>query len=79
MWISLFSINNNNLYDPTDLSQETSVHANDLISTLQSLGMLKYWKGKHVILRNAVSVVSSCYIMQLLIDIGFSSLNNHGL
>lgn len=31
------------------------MHANDLISTLQSLGMLKYWKGKHVILRNDVS------------------------
>ena len=38
-----------------DLSLETSVHANDVISTLQSLGMLKYWKGKHVILRNSVS------------------------
>lgn len=38
-----------------DLSLETSVHANDLISTLQSIGMLKYWKGKHVILRNDVS------------------------
>ncbi|KAF6032756.1 KAT7 [Bugula neritina] len=45
-----------------DLSQETSVHANDLISTLQSLGMLKYWKGKHVILRNAQIV--SDYIQQ---------------
>lgn len=41
-----------------DLSHETSIHANDLISTLQSLSMLKYWKGKHVILRNEVSLTN---------------------
>lgn len=34
-----------------DLSQETAIHANDIISTLQALGMLKYWKGNHLILR----------------------------
>ncbi|KAI0210916.1 Histone acetyltransferase KAT7 [Lamellibrachia satsuma] len=34
-----------------DLSQETAVNANDIVSTLQSLGMLKYWKGKHLVLK----------------------------
>lgn len=33
-----------------DISQETGVNAYDIISTLQSMGMLKYWKGKHLIL-----------------------------
>ncbi|KAK2156819.1 hypothetical protein LSH36_204g04022 [Paralvinella palmiformis] len=34
-----------------DLSQETAINANDIVSTLQSLGMLKYWKGKHLVLK----------------------------
>ncbi|XP_075549117.1 histone acetyltransferase KAT7-like isoform X4 [Dermacentor variabilis] len=38
-----------------DLSQETAVSAYDIVSTLQSLGMLKYWKGKHLVLRNYVN------------------------
>lgn len=33
-----------------DLSQETAVNGYDIVSTLQALGMLKYWKGKHVVL-----------------------------
>jgi len=33
-----------------DISQETGVNAYDIISTLQAMGMLKYWKGKHLIL-----------------------------
>lgn len=32
------------------ISEQMSIHANDVISTLQYLGMLKYWKGKHLIL-----------------------------
>ena len=39
-----------------DLSQETAVNANDIVSTLQSLGMLKYWKGKHLVLKRQVSL-----------------------
>ncbi|KAH8023635.1 hypothetical protein HPB51_015131 [Rhipicephalus microplus] len=35
-----------------DLSQETAISAYDIVSTLQSLGMLKYWKGRHLVLRN---------------------------
>ncbi|ESO81950.1 hypothetical protein LOTGIDRAFT_135618, partial [Lottia gigantea] len=34
-----------------DVSQETAINANDIVSTLQALGMLKYWKGKHLVLR----------------------------
>ncbi|CAN7940263.1 unnamed protein product, partial [Ixodes hexagonus] len=41
-----------------DLSQETAISAYDIVSTLQSLGMLKYWKGKHLVLRNQVNTVS---------------------
>ena len=32
-----------------DLSTMTSITQNDIISTLQSLNMVKYWKGQHVI------------------------------
>ncbi|XP_033756553.1 histone acetyltransferase KAT7-like [Pecten maximus] len=34
-----------------DVSQETGINANDIVSTLQALGMLKYWKGKHLVLK----------------------------
>ena len=37
-----------------DISQETALHPSDIVSTLQYLGILKYWKGKHVILRAMV-------------------------
>jgi histone acetyltransferase MYST1 len=32
-----------------DLSSITSIAQTDIISTLQSLNMVKYWKGQHVI------------------------------
>lgn len=34
-----------------DLSHETAINAYDIVSTLQALSMLKYWKGKHVVLK----------------------------
>ncbi|WAR21480.1 KAT7-like protein [Mya arenaria] len=34
-----------------NVSQETAINANDIVSTLQALGMLKYWKGKHLVLK----------------------------
>ena len=34
-----------------------SIHPNDVVSTLQYLGMLKYWKGKHLILIKQVGKV----------------------
>lgn len=40
-----------------DLSQETAINANDIVSTLQALGMLKYWKGKHLVLKKQVFLI----------------------
>lgn len=34
-----------------DMSQEMAIHSTDIVSTLQALGMMKYWKGKHIILK----------------------------
>ena len=34
-----------------DLSHETTIFAYDIVSTLQALGMRKYWKGKHLVLK----------------------------
>ena len=48
-----------------DISQETALHPSDIISTLQYLGILKYWKGKHVILRATVSV-TQCKDMYII-------------
>lgn len=39
-----------------DISVETGILSNDIISTLQYIGLIKYWKGKHVILKDHVSV-----------------------
>lgn len=32
-----------------DISKETGINTYDIVSTLQSLNMIKYWKGKHVV------------------------------
>ena len=48
-----------------DISQETALHPSDIISTLQYLGILKYWKGKHVILRATVSA-TQCKEMYII-------------
>lgn len=40
-----------------EISQETAVNPVDIVSTLQSLQMLKYWKGKHLILKRQVIVI----------------------
>lgn len=34
-----------------ELSQESGIKCDDLVSTLQYYGMLKYWKGKHIVLK----------------------------
>lgn len=39
----------------TDMSQEMAVNAYDIVSTFQAMGMMKYWKGKHIILKKQVS------------------------
>ncbi|CAG0880334.1 unnamed protein product [Darwinula stevensoni] len=33
------------------MSSLTGVNSYDLVSTMQELGIIKYWKGKHIILR----------------------------
>lgn len=35
--------------------QEMAINSYDIVSTLQALGMMKYWKGKHIILKKQVS------------------------
>jgi histone acetyltransferase MYST2 len=37
-----------------EISMETGILSNDIISTLQYIGLIKYWKAKHVILRDKV-------------------------
>lgn len=32
-----------------DMSQMTAIKTEDIISTLQSLNLIKYWKGQHII------------------------------
>jgi histone acetyltransferase MYST1 len=32
-----------------DMSEMTSIKTEDIISTLQSLNLIKYWKGQHII------------------------------
>jgi hypothetical protein len=34
--------------------QEMAINSYDIVSTLQALGMMKYWKGKHIILKKQV-------------------------
>ncbi|XP_011496442.1 PREDICTED: histone acetyltransferase KAT7 [Ceratosolen solmsi marchali] len=34
-----------------DISKEMAIDSSDIVSTLQALGMMKYWKGKHIILK----------------------------
>ena len=54
----------------TDVSQETAINANDIVSTLQSLGMLKYWKGKHLVLKRQVSIILEYLRTRMLKMIG---------
>lgn len=44
---------------------ETAINANDIVSTLQALGMLKYWKGKHLILKKQVIVIIPKFLFNL--------------
>lgn len=39
------------------LSEETAITAYDIVSTLQALGLLKYWKGKHIVLKKREVIV----------------------
>jgi histone acetyltransferase MYST2 len=37
-----------------DISNDTGIHPNDIISTFQYIGLIKYWKGKHILLKDKV-------------------------
>lgn len=41
----------------SDISQEMAINSYDIVSTLQALGMMKYWKGKHIILKKQVCLI----------------------
>lgn len=43
--------NSNLALSVKDISQEMAISSYDIVSTLQALGMMKYWKGKHIILK----------------------------
>lgn len=43
------------IYFASDISKEMAIDSYDIVSTLQALGMMKYWKGKHIILKKQVS------------------------
>ena len=38
----------------SDISKEMAIDTYDIVSTFQALGMMKYWKGKHIILKKQV-------------------------
>ena len=39
-----------------EMSQETGLNSDDIVSTLQFYSMLKYWKGKHIVLKRKASL-----------------------
>ena len=45
------------LPSPLELSQERGLTCDDIISTLQYYSLLKYWKGKHIIIRRKVRIM----------------------
>ena len=48
LWVILDKLGKNNM-SIKELSQETSIAQTDVVLSLQSLNMVKYWKGQHVI------------------------------
>lgn len=37
-----------------DLSKDLAIASCDIVSTLQERGLMKYWKGKHIVLKKEV-------------------------
>lgn len=37
-----------------DLSKDLAIASSDIVSTLQERGLMKYWKGKHIVLKKQV-------------------------
>lgn len=52
-----------------------AIYSYDIVSTLQALGMMKYWKGKHIVLKKQVGARCLCktignyYFLQLIMII----------
>ncbi|CAG0887540.1 unnamed protein product [Cyprideis torosa] len=46
-----FQEEDNKLFIIKDICQETGIAQADIVSTLQALGIIKYWRGRHVILK----------------------------
>jgi histone acetyltransferase MYST2 len=46
----------------SEIGQETGINPDDLVSSLQYYGLLKYWKGKHIIVKKKV-----CYDLDHMI------------
>lgn len=40
-----------------------AINSYDIVSTLQALGMMKYWKGKHIILKKQVCEIFIYYLL----------------
>ena len=51
-------LNSQNEISIKDLSNKTGIQMNDIVSTLQYMGLIKYWKGKHVFIKNQVILES---------------------
>lgn len=39
-----------------DLSKDLAIASSDIVSTLQERGLMKYWKGKHIVLKKQVRI-----------------------
>ena len=66
-WVSFLIINH---FEKIQRDQTTfaGIQAYDIVSTLQYLGMIKYWRGKHVILRKEDVIAD--YMDVLEVDLG---------
>lgn len=40
-----------------------AINSYDIVSTLQALGMMKYWKGKHIILKKQVRINTHWFML----------------
>ena len=46
-----------------------AIYSYDIVSTLQALGMMKYWKGKHIVLKKQVCIkITECLIIRTSAD-----------
>lgn len=71
------------LFFSVEISQETAVNPVDIVSTLQSLQMLKYWKGKHLVLKRQVRTAPEgrrqSGMIKMLQDVLFFCCKNRAL